>query len=134
MKELKLTLPTSVMVGKKRFYFSLNNYRNAHYQTLNKAKVNYSKTVYIRVLEAGKKEFDSAEISFLYHPATKRKWDLDNIDAVTRKFVIDALVSCGVLKDDDAGYIRMLTAVVGEQWETASVEVVVSNMPILSNG
>ena len=118
------------MVGKKRFYFSLNNYRNAHYQVLNKAKKNYSEIVHILVLKAGRQEFDSVEITFVYHPGTRRKWDLDNIDAVTRKFVIDALVSCGVLKEDDTRYVQKLTALPGEQWETASVEVIIRDLKV----
>ena len=125
MKELKLTLPTSVMVGRKRFYFSLNNYRNAHYQTLNKAKKAYSEIVMILVLEAGKKTFDCAQVSFTYHPSTRRKWDLDNIDSVTRKFVLDALVHCGVLKDDDSSYIHDLSAKVGGIRKTACVDVII---------
>ena len=128
MQELKLTLPTSVMVGRKRFYFSLNNYRNAHYQTLNKAKKIYSEIVMITVLEAGKQEFDSVEISFTYHPATNRRWDLDNVDAVTRKFVLDALVKCGVLKNDDSGYVHDLTAIVGEKKQIACVDVTIQNI------
>ena len=39
--KLMINSPLSVPVGKGKFIINLNNYRNAHYQILNKAKKSY---------------------------------------------------------------------------------------------
>lgn len=46
------------------------------------------------------------EIYFDWHESTKRR-DVDNIQS-SQKFVLDALVNCGVLKNDSRRYVRQI--------------------------
>ena len=46
--------PLFVYVGKKKFMLNMNDYRNAHYQVLNKAKVEYKRLLRDEILQLPK--------------------------------------------------------------------------------
>ena len=49
-----ITSPLYVYVGKKKFMLNMNDYRNAHYQVLNKAKVEYKRLLRDEILQLPK--------------------------------------------------------------------------------
>lgn len=109
-----LSLPITVPVSKnKNFSLNLNQYRNAHYQTLNKAKHNFEAIVK-KILQNipfldGQQEFE-----YILYPKTKRELDVANICSIVDKFFSDSLVNQGKLKDDNFKYLPKVTYRFGE--------------------
>lgn len=107
---MKITLPLSVMSGKEKFILNLNNYRNAHYQTLNKAKVNYKAAINVEGLEPVK---GSVTLTYIYYHGDRRKVDISNPCSVIDKFACDALVEYGILPDDNCDIVKRVMYVYG---------------------
>ena len=81
--------PLSVQVSSnKKFILNLNNYRNTHYQVLNKAKVQYKALIMPQLLNIGK--FKRISIHYRLFPKTRRRTDIGNVVAVHKKFFEDA--------------------------------------------
>ena len=100
----KIISPLKVPVSsKKSFILNLNNYRNAHYQILNKAKVNYKAIISEQLLSLGR--FGKIKIAYKLFPATRRRTDIGNVIAIHKKFFEDALTEFGVIKDDSYEYV-----------------------------
>jgi len=96
--------PLSVPVSKnKKFILNFNNFRNAHYQTLNKAKINYKAMVAEQVLQLDK--WLKIKIHYVLYPKTKRLTDIDNVISVHKKFMQDALTELGIIPDDNYKHI-----------------------------
>lgn len=96
--------PLSVKQTKtKQFILNLNNYRNTHYQTLNKVKVNYKAELaaQIKLLPT----FTRIGLMFTLYPKTARLTDVSNVCSVHEKFFADALVELGKLPDDNYLYL-----------------------------
>jgi len=94
-----LRVPVS---SKKDFILNLNNYRNTHCQTLNKAKKNYKAVVAEQVLRLP--VFDKITVKFKLFSKTKRLTDIPNVLAIHDKFFADSLVEFGRLSDDNYLY------------------------------
>ncbi|QEP29862.1 hypothetical protein HYP99_gp064 [Sinorhizobium phage ort11] len=95
-----ISLPIKIQLSKKeKFYLNLNAYRNAHYFTLNKAKVLFKEAIegLVNTLPSMKK----VELSFMLFMGSQRSADLSNICSVVDKFFCDALVELGKLPDDN---------------------------------
>jgi hypothetical protein len=88
--------------SKKKFNFNLNQYRNAHYHTLNKAKKFFDTWLSMQNIDA---VFD-CPVSIYYDIYPKRKSDLMNYGAVIDKFLQDALVNRGVIPDDNVDVVK----------------------------
>lgn len=102
-RNLVLTGPWFVSVSKKRnFSPNLNQYRNAHYQTLSKAKRMYADTIYDQLEDV--EPFTQVVVTLIAFPPTKRMFDNDNL-APHMKFFLDALVTKGVLEEDHYGIV-----------------------------
>ena len=123
--EYNLTSPLRVPVSKsKEFILNMNNYRNAHYQTLNKAKQNYKAVMFEQISKLP--ALSKVAIHYTLYPATKRKTDIDNVMAVHKKFFQDALVECGKLQDDNYDFIPFNSEVMGSvRKDSPSVEVTI---------
>jgi len=99
---IKFEAPLRVPKSKfKDFILNLNNYRNAHYYTLNKTKVEFNKAM-------DKKYPDHIEpicceivTQYKVYGATKRKFDLPNVCSIVQKYFEDWLVARGVIPTDD---------------------------------
>ena len=120
--DIVLSLPLEIRLsktGKSKFIVNLNNYRNAHFQTLNKAKKMYSEAVKNKVLELNQ---DCASSGFLIpgmiteckveitlFPKTKRRVDHSNPCSICEKFTNDALTEMKVWGDDDSNVIVQST-------------------------
>lgn len=97
-----IELPYKVMLGKrepKPFYLNLNVYRNAHYHSLNNAKIGFAEIVAPRI--AHLPAMDRARISYHLYPGSLRECDVANICCIVDKFFSDVLVTEGKLPDDN---------------------------------
>lgn len=100
---MKLYSPLSVPQSKtKNFILNLNVYRNAHYQTLNKAKVTYKEYMRPQIEQIPNREV--AYVRYTLFPKTKRLCDVGNVCAIQDKFFMDSLVELGKLPDDNYLY------------------------------
>lgn len=108
-------LPTFIQVSNKtRFSINLNQYRNAHFQILNKAKVKFMEQVrdQIQALPS----FKRIAISYTLYPRTRQLCDVSNICSIADKFFCDALRDMGRIPDDN------YTVVLGTQYLFGEVD------------
>lgn len=82
---------------------NLNNYRNTHYQTLNKTKINYKE--YIREQVESLPVFKQVKVTYTLYPKTQRKCDVSNVCSIHSKYFLDALVEYGRLPDDTYEFV-----------------------------
>ena len=82
----------------KNFILNLNIYRNTHYQTLNKVKINYKTVMKNQIMKLP--IFTKLSIEYTLYPKTKRLTDLENVISIHQKFFQDALVEFGRIEDD----------------------------------
>lgn len=103
----KLILPLSVDVSTKKkdkkFILNLNNYRNTHYFTLNKAKIVFKEVMedQIKLLPA----LDRVRIHYWLYPGSKREMDVSNVCSVQDKFLCDAIVEHNKMVDDNYKFL-----------------------------
>lgn len=109
-----ITSPLYVYVGKKKFMLNMNDYRNAHYQVLNKAKIEYKRLLRDEILQLPK--MNVININYDVTLGDNRRHDGMNIVSVTSKFFLDALVEYGVLEDDNTKHV------IHEEWNSRGVE------------
>ena len=96
--------PLSVPVSKhKKFILNLNNYRNSHYQILNKAKINYKAIINEQIKDL--EPMDKVCINYTLFPKSKRLTDIGNVVSIHKKFIEDALVELGKLPDDNYNHV-----------------------------
>lgn len=102
---------------KKKVLVSLNWFRNAHYGIKDKVKKQYHEIVFEQ-LRGAKKPFDK-RIGVKYQLWYKRgDCDLMNVVSVLDKFLLDALVQAGMIKDDNVNkYISCHAEVGGKDSE-----------------
>jgi hypothetical protein len=97
-------LPLYVQVTKKKsFILNLNNYRNAHFRVLAKAKENY--THLIQHLVPKSPIPTPCTLEFVYYASSNRSIDLSNPCSIIDKFVCDALVKYKALPDDNHKHV-----------------------------
>lgn len=95
-----IRVPYFVDLGpKQRFYLNLNQYRNAHYHTLNNAKIKFARIVDPLIQEIP--ALNGAKFSYRLFYKTRGMADVSNICAVVDKFFCDAFVSAKKLEDDN---------------------------------
>lgn len=110
--EWKIDLPIRIPITKNvNFSLNLNAYRNAHYQTLNKAKVTFKQIVSPFLVSIP--QFETCEFIYTLYPKTNRLCDVANICSVVDKFFSDAFVENGHLKDDNYTYLPKVTYLFG---------------------
>ena|SRR3990167_7689083 len=111
---MTLKLPLSVPVSRnKTFILNLNNYRNAHFQVLDKAKKLYVDEVRAALPSPVEKFTGQVELTYTLFQPTNRRVDISNPLSVIDKFTCDALTSLGVIPDDSAKYIPVVIKVWG---------------------
>lgn len=102
---LDFPLPLKVSTSsRKDFIMNLNQYRNAHWGVLSKAKVEYKDYIVNRL---GGVELPKIPLHFRYiiHKGDKRSYDVANIASIVSKFTNDALVESGIIDDDNSSII-----------------------------
>lgn len=101
----KLSLPLTIPVSKNRsLLLNLNVYRNAHYQSLDKAKKLFKEFIKSQLEPLPK--FDRVHLRYTLYPKTKRLCDIANICSIVDKFFSDALVETGHLEDDNYNFVQ----------------------------
>ena len=105
---LKLDLPLSVMVSKKKkFILNMNQYRNLHFRVLAQAKRLYSKIVLKLILAEQTVIQDyPLEVEYKYYHGNNRRHDIMNIISVIDKFTMDSIVDSGIIEDDNTTIIK----------------------------
>lgn len=100
----KVDLPLSVMAsGKKKFLINLNAYRNAHYFTLNGAKISFKEEIYSQLMNLP--SFGKVRLIYHLYPGSNRDLDVSNLCSIADKFFSDALVEAGKIEDDNYNFI-----------------------------
>lgn len=107
-----IELPITVKVGRKDIALNLNFYRNAHYQTLNKMKVEFGSNV--KELISTLPVYEWVNLTYTLYPKTRRLCDVSNICSIVDKFFCDALVNQGKLEDDNYQIVRQVSYKFGE--------------------
>jgi len=99
------SVPLSVQVSKKKkFILNINNYRNAHFRTLSKAKELF--TDYIIDLGLPPVKYGRIKAYYKIYPASKRMYDGGNVISIVDKFLMDALIKVGVIEDDNINHVE----------------------------
>lgn len=99
-----ISLPSSVPVSaKKKFSLNINQYRNAHHHTLNKAKVVFDELVQplLKILP----KMEQVKLSYMLYQGTNGKIDTANVCSIVDKFFSDSLVSAGKIPDDNSDIV-----------------------------
>lgn len=109
VEAISVDVPAEVALSRnKSWILNLNNYRNAHYQTLNKAKVNFKNLLLSKLQQLPVfTRIDSIE--YVLYRNTKRRCDVANVCSIVDKFFCDALVEAGKLPDDNWHYLNSVT-------------------------
>ena len=94
-----------VMVGNKKFSLNLNDYRNTHYQVLNKAKIIFKNQLLINYPELARIKAQRIEIQYFIERCDNRIFDTKNVESIVDKFFCDALVESGCIPDDNYNYV-----------------------------
>lgn len=95
-----ICLPLRVPVTKKKLWsLNLNQFRNTHFQTLNKAKTTFEKEV--GPLLRGIPKLKTITLEYVVYAPNKQLFDTNNICSIVDKFFSDTLVTCGVIEDDN---------------------------------
>lgn len=108
-----ISLPITVPVSKaKSFSLNLNQYRNAHYQTLNKAKKNFH--VLVSPLLKDLPIFQNITMMYTLFPPSMRDLDVANVCSIVDKFFSDTMVHNGRIIDDNFNYLPQVTYKFGQ--------------------
>lgn len=91
---------------KKKFWFNLNNYRNAHFRVLDKTKKWFTEWFFSQKIKV--KKFKKP-VEIKYYVSPKKRSDLMNVGSVVDKFMEDALVKRGILEDDNCQWVKKVS-------------------------
>lgn len=100
----RLQSPLSISVGKRKFILNLNNFRNAHYLTLNRAKVLYKEYMREQIKKLPQLQ-PPIQVVYRVYKGDNRRCDTGNVCSIHQKFFEDALVELGKLPDDNHNMI-----------------------------
>lgn len=104
----KISLPIRVPVSKKSYFaLNLNVYRNAHYITLNNAKVAFKEMIFPFL--GSIPDMKNCSLEYVLYPKTNRLCDVSNVCSIVDKFFCDALVEAGKIEDDNYTFIKSVT-------------------------
>lgn len=92
----------------KRYWLTLNNYRNWHYQTSNTTKKLFKEAVrpQIEMLPDLTALWGAVRFDYALYPPNRQDRDLTNSVSVVDKYFADALVELGKLTDDSITFIK----------------------------
>ena len=106
---MRIDLPLEIYYTKNRkFRLNLNQYRNAHYYTLNNAKKTFQNQL-IQELKKYKKFNKKVDLTYTLYPKTKRLVDTNNVLTIVDKFFQDAMVEAEILEDDNWKFVNTTT-------------------------
>ena len=87
----------------KKYWLTLNNYRNWHYQIVNNTKVFFKAEIQDQILQLPDLSalWGQIHLHYVMYPPNKVSRDLGNNVSILNKYFEDALVELGKLKDDN---------------------------------
>lgn len=95
-----ISLPLRVPISKRNFFtLNLNQYRNAHFRTLDLAKKNFHKIA--KELIRGVPQLRTCSLEYVLYPPTRQLCDVSNVCSIVDKFFSDTLVTQQVITDDN---------------------------------
>ena len=101
-----ISLPLRVAISKnKEFALNLNQYRNAHFHVLNKAKSEFTNIALKLIQEAGIPMLAQVTLEYIVYPGTRQLCDVNNICTIVNKFFSDTLVEAKVISDDNYKFV-----------------------------
>lgn len=106
MRGFEVSSPLFIEIGVKkirRVYLNLNTYRNLHYQTNNQVKRAYAALIGRQI---PKVSFDNIKITYTLYVGTLREVDISNVCSIVDKFFCDAMVTRGVIVDDNYKFLK----------------------------
>lgn len=105
MSELIVNLPVAVPVtkGGKMFAINMNQYRNAHFRTLDKAKKVFKEMVREQILALP--YLGQIAVTYTFYPGKGIIADTNNVCAIADKFFLDALVELSRIKNDTRAFV-----------------------------
>ena len=98
--------PLFIEIGvkkKRKVYLNLNTYRNLHYQTNNQVKRAYSALIGKQI---PKVSYDNIKITYTLYIGTLGEVDISNVCSIVDKFFCDAMVTRGVIVDDNYKFLK----------------------------
>lgn len=115
MAEFTFSLPITIPRPRSRdLPLNLNEYRNAHYQTLNNMKIKFKEEVSaIDEIKVLLPKLNRIELHYILYPKTRRACDVANVLSIVDKFFSDALVELGKLEDDSYHFLPKVTYEIG---------------------
>lgn len=114
MRGFEVSSPLFIEIGvkkKRRVYLNLNTYRNLHYQTNNQVKRAYSALIGRQI---PKVSYDNIKITYTLYIGTLREVDISNVCSIVDKFFCDAMVTRGVIVDDNYKFLKEVVYKFGE--------------------
>lgn len=108
LSNIKINMPLFLCLDAariKKTHINLNNYRNWHHQKSNKLKKLYTYTAHNELQAYKFINLKKIKIIFTLIRGDKRRIDRSNVLSVHEKFFCDALVSFGIIKDDNDSVI-----------------------------
>lgn len=113
MAEYKLCSPLVIERPRsKNLPLNLNEYRNAHFQTLNNMKKRFKGIMEDQINELP--SLGRIQIEYVLYPKTRRLCDVANILSVVDKFFSDALTELGKIEDDNYLFLPKVSYEIGE--------------------
>jgi len=107
-EQFVVNLPLSVKVSSKaKFILNINNYRNAHYHVLNKAKIEFADM--IRPIIEQLPKLSTVNIHYQVYPKDNRLFDISNVCSIVDKFFCDVLQECAVIENDNYNYVKHIS-------------------------
>jgi len=85
----------------KYFILNLNSYRNVHYQTLNKTKIEFCKIMDEKYPEEYEPAPGEIKTTYTVYSGSKRKFDLPNVCSIVQKYFEDWMTHKGIISTDD---------------------------------
>ena len=105
---IKVPLYVDILKGRgklKRVFLNLNIYRNLHYRLNNQAKKAVKGIVWSQ-LDGRVTLAPPLEVKVILYTHDRRERDLSNFCSIADKYVCDAVVEFGLLKDDNVKFIK----------------------------
>lgn len=104
---IKLKLPTKITLGRKFYAIQLNPYRNWCSYINNKLKQTYSDSLQ-DTLSKFQPLSGTVRLSYTLVVKDYRRRDLDGMTFIVHKFFADALVTAGLIKDDNCFIVNKI--------------------------
>jgi hypothetical protein len=104
---MKFIMPLEVRQSKKKmFKLNMNIFRNSHYRTLSKAKIDFADIFAEKYGQNPGEPLTLCRQEYTIFFPNNRDADVMNIGAVTEKFTSDCLVKYGWIKDDNRRILK----------------------------